>query len=111
MFFSLSQLDDEKAKQALYTDSPEMKSALNALADHALLRGSLSAFELDAAKLERRAQAFRELIRADDHWSDAAGALLAVGEYQRARGRDSRNTRSFQSPFEAADLSRRAHPR
>jgi hypothetical protein len=94
--FSLSQIDDEKAKEALCTVSPEMKSVLNALEDHALLRGSLSAFELDAAKLERRAQAFRELIRADEHWSDAAGALLAVGEYQRARGRDPRNTRSFQ---------------
>jgi hypothetical protein len=70
--------------------------ALNGLEDHALLRGSLNAFELDPAKLEHRAQTFRELISADELWSDAAGALLTVGDYQRARGRDSRNTRSFQ---------------
>lgn len=94
--FSLPQIDDEKAKLAFYTTNPESKTVLNGLEDHALLRGSLNAFELDPAKFEHRAQTFRELISADELWSDVAGALLTVGEYQRARGRDPRNTRSFQ---------------
>ncbi|MHA7291498.1 DUF262 domain-containing protein [Arthrobacter sp. MDT3-24] len=94
--FSLPQIDDERAKQLFRAASPAIEDALDELEDHPLLRGSLNAFELDAAKFEQRAEAFRELIRSDDLWSDAAGALLTIGEYERARGRDPQNSRSFQ---------------
>jgi hypothetical protein len=94
--FSLPQIDDERAKQLFRTASPEIEKVLDDLEDHQLLRGSLNAFEFDATKLERRAEAFREVIRADELWSEAAGAFLATGEYERARGRDPQNTRSFQ---------------
>lgn len=94
--FSLPQIDDERAKQLFLAASPEIEKVLNELEDHQLLRGSLNGFELDAAKLERRAEAFREVIRSDELWSDVAGALLTIGEYERARGRDPQNTRSFQ---------------
>lgn len=94
--FSLPQIDDERAKQLFRTASPEIEKALDNLEDHQLLRGSLNAFELDAAKLEQRAKAFRQLIRSDELWSDVAGALLTIGEYERPRGRDPQNTRSFQ---------------
>ncbi|GAA3329309.1 DUF262 domain-containing protein [Paeniglutamicibacter sulfureus] len=94
--FSLPQIDDEEAKQLFRAASPEIEKVLNGLEDHPLLRGSLNGFELDVTKLETRAGAFREVIRSDTLWSDVAGALLTIGEYQRARGRDPKNTRSFQ---------------
>jgi hypothetical protein len=94
--FSLPQIDDEKAKEAFCTANPRLRTVLNDLEDHVLLRGSLNAFELDAGKVEQRAEVFRQLIGAEDLWSDAAGALLTVGDYQRARGRDPLSTRSFQ---------------
>jgi hypothetical protein len=94
--FSVAQVDDEKAKHSFLAVNPESESVLNSLEDDELLRGSLSGFELDAGKLSVRADAFRALIDAGELWSEAAGALLTVGDYQRARGRDPRNTRSFQ---------------
>ena len=94
--FSLPQIDDERAKQLFRASSPAIEETLDDLEDHPLLRGSLNAFELDSAKFERRAEAFREVIRSDELWSDAAGALLTIGEYERARGRDPQNSRSFQ---------------
>lgn len=94
--FSLPQIDDERAKEMFRTKSPEIEKLMNDLEDHPLLRGSLNAFELDATKFEQRSEAFREVIRSDELWSDVAGALLTFGEYQRARGRDPQNTRSFQ---------------
>jgi hypothetical protein len=94
--FSLPQIDDERAKQMFRDASPTLVKALDDLEDHPLLRGSLNAFEYDAAKFERHAEAFRQVIRSDDLWSDVAGSLLTIGEYQRARGRDPQNTRSFQ---------------
>jgi len=54
-----------------------------ALEDHQYLRGSLGAFEFDAATFEGRAAAFHSVISQPHLWSDLLGALLAVGEYQR----------------------------
>lgn len=94
--FSWPQIDDERAKKLFRKTHPEIERALNGLEDHPLLRGSLNGFELDAAKVEQRAEAFREVIHSEKLWSDVAGALLTVGEYERARGRDPQNIRSFQ---------------
>jgi hypothetical protein len=94
--FSLPQIDDERAKRPFRAANPAVTKALDDLEDHPLLRGSLSAFQLEVARFEGRAEAFREVIRSPELWSDAAGALLTIGEYQRARGRDPQNTRSFQ---------------
>ena len=99
--FSFSQIDDERAKAEFRAASPEVAPALDALEDHDLLRGSLSAFELDAVRFAARGAAFRELTDTTGEWNQVAGALLTVGEYQRARGRDPSNPRSFQ--FAATD--------
>jgi hypothetical protein len=50
-----------------------------------MLRGCLSAFELDAPAFERRAKIFARLLADPELWPDFTGALLATGEYQRAR--------------------------
>ena len=80
-----AQMDDEQHKAAFLDKTPELRSIVVALEDHELLRGSLAAFELDAATFVSRAEAFLDLMAQPDLWSDLLGALLAVGEYQRRR--------------------------
>ena len=72
--FSVPRIDDERAKQLFRAANPVTEKALDDLEDHPLLRGSLNAFELDAARFEQRAESLREVIRSDDLWSDTAGA-------------------------------------
>lgn len=55
------------------------------LEDHELLRGSLGAFEFDAAVFAERAMVFRRLLSEPEVWPDLIGALLATGGYQRRR--------------------------
>lgn len=76
---------DERLKAAYLAEQPELQPAVFALEDHELLRGSITAFELDVAHFEQRASVFRRLTSQPDHWSDLLAALLAVGEYQRRR--------------------------
>jgi len=80
-----AQVEDEKLKARFLVDHPELERALFALEDHELLRGSLMAFELDAAKFETRAMTFERLWAEPEQWTGLLGALLAVGEYQRRR--------------------------
>lgn len=94
--FSLAQIDDETAKRDVLAEHPHLTDAVFRLEDYDLLRGSLGAFELDASRLTIRAEAFAEIMQSPDLWWEVTGALLTVGEYQRPRGRDPQNTRSFQ---------------
>lgn len=80
-----AQANDEKLKAAFVASNPELQHAVFALEDHELLRGSLGAFELDAAAFEERASVFHRLMSQPELWPDLLGALLAVGEYQRQR--------------------------
>ena len=79
-----AQREDETRKAAFLASHPDMSQAVFALEDHELLRGSLGAFELDAA-FEARAATFRRLMAQPELWTDLVAALLAVGEYQRRR--------------------------
>jgi hypothetical protein len=80
-----AQAEDEKLKAAFLAASPELRHAVFALEDHEQLRGSLGAFELDAANFEARASVYHRLMTEPELWSDLLAALLAVGEYQRRR--------------------------
>ncbi len=102
--FSLPQIDDERAKANFRSEYPGSAPALDALEDHNLLRGSLSAFLLDPDRIALRADAFRMLIESDELWNDASAALLTFGDYQRPRGRDLANPRSFQLAATSADF-------
>jgi hypothetical protein len=83
--FSQAQVDDERAKTAFLEANPQLEAAVFDLEDHGILRGCLSAFELDAQEFSRRSETFKRVLAARDLWLDLTGALLAVGEYQRAR--------------------------
>lgn len=81
--FNQAQVADEVLKQNLIARHPEVAEPAYRLEDHALLRGSLAAFELDAATLDQRGRAFDRAFSDPSRWPALTGALLATGEYQR----------------------------
>lgn len=83
--FNRAQAEDEQAKWAFLRAHPDLATVLFRLEDHPLLRGSLQAFDLDAATFAHRAAAFESLMAAPDGWRDLTGALLAAGNYARRR--------------------------
>jgi hypothetical protein len=83
--FNRAQADDEQAKWAFLGAHPDLAAVLFRLEDHPLLRGSLQAFDLDAATFAHRAAAFESLMAVPDGWRDLTGALLAGGNYARRR--------------------------
>ena len=83
--FNKAQAEDEQAKWAFLTAHPDLAPVLFRLEDHALLRGSLQAFDLDASNFALRAAAFESLMAAPDGWRDLTAALLAAGNYARRR--------------------------
>lgn len=84
---SNNQVEDEKLKQAFLDVHPEFSEAVFRLEDHPLLRGTLSAFELDPATFQHRAKSFEVFMANPSQWLGLTGALLATGDYQRQRPR------------------------
>ena len=80
--FNQNQVADEHGKQEFLAEHPELEPAVERLEDQPILRGTLAAFDLDAATVAPRAAAF-EAAFAPEHWPALTGALLAIGEYQR----------------------------
>jgi hypothetical protein len=80
--FNQNQVADEHGKQEFLAEHPELEPAVERLEDQPILRGTLAAFDLDAATVAARAAAF-EAAFAPEHWPTLTGALLAIGEYQR----------------------------
>ncbi|SMF94372.1 Uncharacterized conserved protein, contains ParB-like and HNH nuclease domains [Methylomagnum ishizawai] len=82
-----AQVANEAEKTALLDREPTLADALHGLEDHDLLRGRLTAFDLDPAQsasvFQSRAQAFQVLFNHPDLWKELTGALLALGDYSR----------------------------
>lgn len=83
--FTKALVAGEQEKLAFLDAQPDLGPVVHRLEDHDLLRGSLSAFDLDPEYLARRADAFTELFDRRGQWPQLTGALLAAGEYQRQR--------------------------
>ncbi|MCI9870512.1 DUF262 domain-containing protein [Arthrobacter humicola] len=80
---------DEVLKWSFLEEHPEATDAVHQLEDHPLVRGRIMAFELDAAMLEARAEAFADLSRPE--LRDLLGAaLLTKGDYSRDVGWEGR---------------------
>lgn len=77
---------DEEEKRAFLAKHPDLEPVVHRLEDHDLLRGSLVAFELDAARLEHRANAFGQVFAMGESLLPLSGALLAIGDYHRTIG-------------------------
>ena len=89
--FNQAQVADERLKAVLRTEHPELEPTLFYLEDHVVLRGSLAAFDLDAATFNQRADAFHQIFSDASCWPALTGALLAAGDYSRQM-----NSRVFQ---------------
>lgn len=83
--FTRALVSGEREKLAFLDGRPDLAPVVHRLEDHDLLRGSLSAFDLEPAHLDRRADAFIELYDDSAHWPQLTAALLAAGDYQRRR--------------------------
>lgn len=81
--FRQAQVDDEKRKAAFLAECPELAPTVFRLEDHPILRGTLTAFELDAAKFEKRAATFASVFDDSANWTAVTAALLATGDYFR----------------------------
>ncbi|MGY3317443.1 DUF262 domain-containing protein [Arthrobacter sp. TE12232] len=80
---------DEVLKWSFLEEHPEAIAAVHQLEDHPLVRGRFMAFELDAATLEARAEAFADVSRPE--LRDLLGAaLLTKGDYSRGVGWEGR---------------------
>jgi hypothetical protein len=82
---STNQVVNERAKADFLVAHPELTVTLHRLEDHPLLRGTLTAFDLDAAHLASRAEAFEAAFADPSNYLALTGALLATGDYQRRR--------------------------
>ncbi|MGB4335782.1 MAG: DUF262 domain-containing protein [Chromatiaceae bacterium] len=83
--FNQVQVANEQAKAALIQAHPALRNELWTLEDHELLRGGLTAFDLDPAQspqqFQQRASQFARIFRSP--YQELTGALLAKGEYGR----------------------------
>lgn len=80
------QVDDELRKAKLLSAHPSLADTLFALEDHPLLRGCLTAFDLDPAHFTERADTFQEIFRDGSLRLLLTGALLACGNYIQLKG-------------------------
>lgn len=92
--FNQVQLRNEIAKTAMLQAMPTLTAALHQLEDHDLLRGGLTAFDLDPQQFAQRAKAFidvfdKSIYAPSKPWNLVCGALLAKGDYSR---QDERST-------------------
>lgn len=79
--FNTAQRNEELEKRALLAAHPEVERSLFRLEDEPLLRGDLSAFDLDATSIDRHAEAFAKTIADWKLWPKVTGALLVAGDY------------------------------
>lgn len=86
--FNQAQVADEVHKAAFLSQHPPATPALALLEDHRLLRGTLTALELEPATIASRAKAFQGVFQENTHWPTLTGALLACGDYFRRRDVD-----------------------
>ncbi len=92
---------DEEQKRAFLADHPELEAVVHRLEDLDVLRGSLTAFELDAARFTVRAEAFEQALTIGESLLPLTGALLALGDYHRTIG-SSRPAFHFGAPRQSS---------
>lgn len=90
--FNQVQVRNEVSKAAMLKAEPTLVADLHRLEDHDLLRGGLTAFDLDPIQFQRRTQAFLKVFDKSSYsstiqWKLLTGALLAKGDYSRQEAR------------------------
>lgn len=90
--FNQVQVRNEEAKAAMLQAMPTLTAELHRLEDHEMLRGGLTAFDLDPQQFAQRAQAFITIFDKSAYfgsmpWKLVTAALLAKGDYSRQENR------------------------
>jgi hypothetical protein len=90
--FNQEQKQNELDKLALLETDPTLATILYQLEDHELLRGGLTAFDLNPSKFQVRTQTFLNVFDKSTYnnhapWMDITGALLAHGCYAKTQNR------------------------
>ena len=80
--FKTDQIEEEGVKQTLLKLKPGLKSIINKVEDHPLLRGCLSVFDLNSNRLSIHAQEFLKLFNNDNDLNEIGNALLVYGDYR-----------------------------
>lgn len=83
--FNRAQIDDERRKAEFSANFPALTNVVARFEDSAVLRGGLGSIALDADRLEERWSTFHQLFSEPRTWTALTGALLARGDYFRAR--------------------------
>lgn len=91
--FNQEQKQNELRKLELLEKNPSLATTLYQLEDHELLRGGLTAFDLDdPSKFQERARTFLNIFDKSTYsnnlpWMEITGALLAHGDYSKTQDR------------------------
>lgn len=83
--FNRAQIEDERRKAEFLAAYPPLTDVVARFEDTAVLRGGLGSIELEPDLLEKRWSTFNQLFSAQATWHALTGALLATGDYFRAR--------------------------
>ncbi|MFZ1536906.1 MAG: DUF262 domain-containing protein [Chromatiaceae bacterium] len=123
--FNQAQKQNELDKADLLRANHHLLNALHALEDHDLLRGGLTAFDLDPSQFQSRADAFikvfdKSAYPGNQPWLVVTGALLAQGDYSKRQGRPTGytfanlgapgNDEPWRSLFRGMRLGQTVHP-
>ena len=83
--FNRAQIEDERRKAGFLLAHPSLTDVVARFEDSAVLRGGLGSIDLDPDLLEKRWPTFDQLFGTPTTWPTLTGALLATGDYFRAR--------------------------
>lgn len=108
--FSGPQIAYEKRKDEFLALHPEMRDQVNHFEDHRVLRGCLSAFDLDAQTLPCARERFEQLFEKGADCNKIHRALLCFGEYSQLikgdRWRLANDESTWNTIFTAEDVSK-----
>lgn len=86
--FNTGQVENERKKETLLIQKPELEDALFKLEDHVFLQGGLTSFDLSPQSFAATSSAFLSAVpesSSDDSllWANFGAALLTFGDYSR----------------------------
>lgn len=107
--FSGPQVDDEELKAKFIQEHPECIEELYQFEDHYILKGRMSAIELDSETIKQYREAFAELFSKNIDRNTISRAVLCFGDYSQGNGdrwRFANSDDSWHSIFTSADVSK-----
>lgn len=106
--FSGPQVDDEKVKAEFVQNNKELAEELYHFEDHYILKGRMSAIELDPRTLKQHREAFKKLFENSVDRNTISRAMLCFGDYSQGNGdrwRFANSNDSWHSILTSADVS------